>query len=58
MRRIVVALTSAVLLQLVLLPARHPHGGSFIEELSGPGRFYGWDIQMRVFCRVDGSPTG
>jgi hypothetical protein len=25
----------------------------FIEPLSGPGRFYGWDIQVRLFCLVE-----
>jgi len=53
MRRVVLTLASTVLVSLAL-PAPAAAWWEFLEELSGPGRFYGWDIQVRLFCIVEG----
>src|SRR5688572_27152525 len=29
----------------------------FFEQFSGPGKFYGWDLQTRLFCVVDKIPV-
>lgn len=29
----------------------------FFEQFSGPGKFYGWDIQSRLFCVLDAIPV-
>jgi hypothetical protein len=47
----------AVFALVVLMPARTYAWWEFIEALSGPGRFYGWDIQLRVFCVIDAIPV-
>jgi hypothetical protein len=52
MRRIFVLSICAVVLQMVS-PAPASAWWEFIEPLSGPGRFYGWDIQIRLFCLVE-----
>jgi hypothetical protein len=49
MRRIVV-LCGCAAVCLLSFPAPALAWWDFIEELSGPGRFYGWDISMRLFC--------
>jgi hypothetical protein len=51
MRRAVLTLVSTALLSLVL-PAPAHAWWEFLEELSGPGPFWGWDIQARVLCLV------
>lgn len=64
MRRLSTFAFLAVVIQLVL-PARALAWWDFIEELSGPGRFYGWDVEVRLFCltesqtqkREDGEPV-
>jgi hypothetical protein len=58
MRRILMVSTCAVLLQLTM-PAPAHAWWEFIEPLSGPGRFYGWDVQVRLFCiaEADGNKT-
>ena len=56
MRRIALTLVSTALM-LVALPSPAAAWWEFLEELSGPGRFYGWDIQLRVFCVVDKIPV-
>jgi hypothetical protein len=55
MRRIVGLFLCGLLLQCMVPSAAHAWW-EFIEELSGPGRFYGWDIQLRVFCKTDEIP--
>jgi len=49
MRKILVALTSAVLLQLALPSPAHAWW-EFLEQLSGPGPFQGFDLQFRYPC--------
>jgi len=39
------------------LPAPARAWWDFIEELSGPGRFYGWDVELRLFCLNDKTPA-
>jgi hypothetical protein len=51
MRRICTLVGSAIVLLAVPAPAYA--WWEFLEEFSGPKKFYGWDIQMRVFCLVD-----
>ena len=46
---------------LLVLPERANAWWDIIEELSGPGRFYGWDIDLRLFClndKVDATRAG
>ena len=38
---------------LVMVPQQAFAWWEILEELSGPGRFYGWDLQFRVFCVID-----
>jgi hypothetical protein len=38
---------------LLAIPSRAHAWWEFIEEFSGPQKFYGWDIQARLFCVVD-----
>ena len=52
MRRILVATIWGLLLQL-LLPSPALAWWELLEELSGPGRFYGWDVDLRLFCIND-----
>ena len=52
MRRIALTLVSTVLM-LVALPAPAAAWWEFLEELSGPGRFFGWDVDLRLFCLND-----
>jgi hypothetical protein len=52
MRRIVMTVVCSVLLQWAM-PSQAYAWWEFIEELSGPGRFYGWDIDLRLFCLND-----
>lgn len=51
MHRICTLVGSAIVLLAVPAPAYA--WWEFLEEFSGPRKFYGWDIQMRVFCLVD-----
>lgn len=51
MRRICTLIGSAIV--LLAVPAPSYAWWEFLEEFSGPRKFYGWDIQMRVFCLVD-----
>jgi hypothetical protein len=51
MRRICTLVGSAIV--LLAVPAPSYAWWEFLEEFSGPRKFYGWDIQMRVFCLVD-----
>lgn len=51
MRRISVIFLAFALVQL--LPARAYAWWEFVEQFSGPKNFYGWDIQVRLFCMVD-----
>ena len=57
MRRIFVLSFCAVLLQLVSPRPAHAWW-EFIEPLSGPGRFYGWDMQIRLFCVLEDQGKG
>jgi hypothetical protein len=43
---------------LLMLPGRAHAWWDFIEQLSGPGPFYGWDVEVRLFCVVDKVDTG
>jgi hypothetical protein len=52
MRRIALTLVSTALM-LVALPSPAAAWWEFLEELSGPGRFYGWDVDLRLFCLND-----
>jgi hypothetical protein len=52
MRRISVIVLACACAQL-LLPARAYAWWEFVEQFSGPKNFYGWDIQVRLFCLVD-----
>jgi hypothetical protein len=52
MRRIFVLSICALLLPMAKPTPAHAWW-EFIEPLSGPGRFYGWDIQVRLFCLVE-----
>ena len=60
MRRVcAIALCST--LCLLVLPERANAWWDIIEELSGPGRFYGWDLDLRLFClndKVDATRAG
>lgn len=51
MRRICTLIGAAMV--LLAVPAPSYAWWEFLEEFSGPRKFYGWDIQMRVFCLVD-----
>ena len=50
--RIVATTLCAVLLELAIPTPAHAWW-EYIEQLSGPGKFYGWDIQFRVYCVVE-----
>lgn len=52
MRRVALTLVSTALM-LVALPSPAAAWWEFLEELSGPGRFYGWDVDLRLFCLND-----
>jgi hypothetical protein len=52
MRRIVMTVVCSVLIQWAF-PTQAFAWWEFIEELSGPGRFYGWDVDLRLFCLAD-----
>jgi hypothetical protein len=52
MRRFLMTVMCSVILPWAI-PSHAYAWWEFIEELSGPGRFYGWDMQFRVFCVVD-----
>jgi hypothetical protein len=52
MRRVGITLVSTAL-ALLVLPTPAAAWWEFLEELSGPGKFYGWDIQVRLFCLVE-----
>jgi hypothetical protein len=52
MRRISLATASVVILQLAM-PASTFAWWDFLEQFSGPRKFYGWDIQLRLFCVVE-----
>jgi hypothetical protein len=52
MGRIRTVIGAAVLL-LLGAPAHSYAWWEFLEEFSGPRKFYGWDIQVRLFCLVD-----
>ena len=56
MQRSVVCIVLAL---VILLPVPAHAWWEYIEALSGPGKFYGWDIQIRLFCVVeaDGGQT-
>lgn len=51
MRRVALTLVSTALLSLAWPSPAHAWW-EFLEELSGPGPFRGWDIQARVLCLV------
>jgi hypothetical protein len=50
-RRILTAALCAALLELTVPTSAHAWW-EYIEQLSGPGPFKGWDIQARVLCLV------
>ena len=52
MRRVALTLVSTALM-VVALPSPAAAWWEFLEELSGPGRFYGWDVDLRLFCLND-----
>ena len=52
MRRISAIGLCSLLLQVVV-PSQAHAWWDIIEQLSGPGRFYGWDMQVRLLCLVD-----
>jgi hypothetical protein len=52
MRRVALTLVSTALI-VVALPSPAAAWWEFLEELSGPGRFYGWDVDLRLFCLTD-----
>jgi hypothetical protein len=47
------ALCVCVTLGLMVVPTPAYAWWDFIEGFSGPQNFYGWDIQVRLFCIVD-----
>jgi hypothetical protein len=49
MRRVTLALVSGVLFGLVFPSSAHAWWG-WIDELSGAGRFRGWEVEARLFC--------
>jgi hypothetical protein len=51
MRRVLTLFGFALL--FAAIPSRAHAWWEFIEEFSGPGRFYGWDVDFRLFCLVD-----
>lgn len=51
MRRVRTLVGFALL--LLAIPSRAHAWWEFIEEFSGPKKFYGWDVQVRLFCVVD-----
>jgi hypothetical protein len=49
MRRVFLALVSGVLFSLVLPSSAHAWWG-WIDELSGAGKFRGWEVEARLYC--------
>jgi hypothetical protein len=49
MRRVSLALVSGVLFSLVCPASAHAWWG-WIDELSGAGRFRGWEVEARLYC--------
>lgn len=49
MRRLCTVAVLAFAMQMIV-PAPALAWWDFIEELSGPGKFYGWDVDLRLFC--------
>src|SRR5688572_13042905 len=55
MRRVFVALIGVVVLQFAF-PSRAHAWWEILEQLSGPGRWKGFDVDARLFCLVDSLP--
>ena len=51
-RRILTTILFAALVVLAVPTSAHAWW-EYIEQLSGPGKFYGWDVQVRLFCLVE-----
>ena len=56
MRRTLFVLLCSAMVQVALVSPAFAWW-DFFEQLSGPGKFYGWDLQGRVFCLVDEIPV-
>ena len=52
MRRSLLWLASSAIV-LMATPSPAFAWWDFFEQLSGPGPFYGWDVEVRLFCVVD-----
>jgi hypothetical protein len=55
MRQICVLAGSVILLLMAPTPAHA--WWEFLEEFSGPKTFWGWDVELRLFCVVDTRTT-
>ena len=42
-----------VVVFVLLMPARAHAWWDWLDQLSGPGPFWGWDLQYRVICFED-----
>jgi hypothetical protein len=47
-----------VVLFVLLMPARAHAWWDWLDQLSGPGPFWGWDLQYRVICIKDTDQDG
>jgi len=55
MRRVYRIVVLAIMIQGLFVPRTYAWWDG-VEHMSGPGPFYGWDIQLRLFCVVQ--PAG
>jgi hypothetical protein len=56
MRRVCQIVVFAALFQGLLVSPTYAWWDD-VEHMSGPGRFFGWDLQARLFCAVDVIPV-
>jgi hypothetical protein len=55
MRRVYLIAVLAIMLQGIFVPRAYAWWDG-VEHMSGPGPFFGWDVQLRLFCVV--KPVG
>jgi hypothetical protein len=53
MRRRAVLLVMATLTSILSASSAHAQGWRWLEKLSGPGDFYGLELDLKVWCRYD-----
>ena len=56
MRRVYRIVVLAIMLQGIFVPRTYAWWDG-VEHMSGPGPFFGWDIQLRLFCIVETKTT-